>query len=80
MHIILILLFLVSCNKTTLPLFPKGISSVTTGLGRQRQAYPQRNVKPATKKVIMSGKKECTAKPGQIPLFQNAFRIEMQSG
>jgi hypothetical protein len=77
MPILLILLFLVSCNKTTLPLFPKGVSSVTTGW-EGKQSLSAKECKGCHEETHKDWKEGMHGKAWTDSLFQNAFRIEPQ--
>jgi hypothetical protein len=77
MQFLLILLFLVSCNKTALPLFPKGVSSVTTGWEGKR-SLSAKECKTCHEQSHHEWEEGMHSKAWTDPLFQNAFRIEPQ--
>ncbi len=72
---LLVFFFLIHCKKVTIPLFPKGISPVTTGW-EGKQSLSSKECQKCHTESHSQWQEGMHAKAWTDPLFQNAFRIE----
>lgn len=77
MYIFLFILFLFYCKEITIPLFPKGVSSVKTGW-EGKQSLSASECKKCHTTSHSEWQEGMHAKAWIDPLFQNAFKIEKQ--